>query len=336
MSALKLKRRNFLLIVVPLVAVMIALCLGRYSISPQEVVQALLSPFGVETKSSIALVVLNIRLPRVLLALIIGAGLSIAGCCLQSVFSNPLASPDTIGVSSGAAFGAALGILVFNNAILIQGMSMLFGLAAVAGTWLLSKIRGKPNILMIVLAGVITSAFFNALVSCIKYVADPQSKLPEITYWLMGSLAGASYDDLKLGAPLILIPVILILLLRWRLNILTLSEEEIVSLGLNARVMRWAIMLLSTLIIATSVSLCGEVGWVGLVIPHIARALFGTDHKNMVPAAIAIGATYLLAIDTLCRSMANAEIPLSILTAIIGAPLFAWVFFRKGGESFET
>jgi ABC-type cobalamin/Fe3+-siderophores transport system ATPase subunit/ABC-type Fe3+-siderophore transport system permease subunit len=273
-------RRYLLLIFIPIAVGLIALCLGRYSISPRAVIDALLPPYGLEEQSGIELVVLNVRLPRILLSLIIGAGLSVAGCCLQSVFSNPLASPDTMGVSSGAAFGAALGILVFNNAALIQGASLLFGLVSISVTWLLSKVRGKPNILMIVLAGVITSAFFTALLSCIKYIADPQSKLPEITYWLMGSLSGSSYDDLKLGAPLIIIPVILILLLRWRFNILVLSEEEITSLGMNARVMRWTIILLSTLIIAASVSLCGQIGWVGLVIPHIARPVRDRPQKN--------------------------------------------------------
>ncbi len=328
--------RGFVLLCVPLAVFMIALCQGRYTVSPLLVVRALLSPFGVESASNVVLVVLNVRLPRALLALIIGAGLSVAGTCLQSVFSNPLASPNTLGVSSGAAFGAALGILVFDKTVYIQGMAMLFGLVAIGATWLLSSIRGKPSILMIVLGGVITSAFFSALVSCVKYVADPQSKLPAITYWLMGSLSGADYEDLMLGAPLIIIPTAVVVLLRWRLNILVLSEEEIISLGMNPKLMRWAVVLLSTLIVATSVSLCGEIGWVGLVVPHIARALSGEDHKHSIPVAISLGAAYLLAIDTMCRSITNAEIPLSILTAIIGAPLFACIFFRRGASGFEA
>jgi iron complex transport system permease protein len=322
---------SLILFIIPVIALLLALCQGRYGLSPLEVFNALLSPFGVDADPSAILTVMNVRLPRALLALIIGAGLSVAGCCLQSVFSNPLASPDTLGVSSGAAFGAALGILLSNSIIVIQGSSLFFGLAAIVITWLISKVRERSNILMIVLAGVITSAFFSALVSCVKSVADPQSKLPEITFWLMGSLSGSSYSDLRLAAVLIIIPIFLLFLLRWRLNILVLPEEEITSLGMNARMIRWTVILLSTLIIAAGVSLCGQIGWVGLVIPHIARALTGSDHRVTIPAAMSIGATYLLIIDTLCRSLINAEIPLSILTAIIGLPIFAWIFFRKGG-----
>ena len=189
---------------------------------------------------------------------------------------------------------------------------------------------------MVVLAGVISSAFFNALISAAKYLADPLTKLPEITYWLMGSMMGASYNDLKLAVPLIGLPVIVLFLLRWKLNILILPDEEAISLGERPKLLRWCIILLCTAIIAACVSVCGQVGWVGLVIPHLARSIVGSDHRFTLPACISMGGCYLLAIDTIARSLTSGELPLSILTAVIGVPLFVVLFFRKEAGSLAS
>lgn len=314
----------------PFVIMMLALCVGRYYLSPHEVFAALLHGPHAENDPAV-LVVYKSRLPRILLAFLIGAGLSVTGCCFQSIFSNSLASPDTLGVSSGAAFGAALGILIYGSLALVQGMAIAFGIIAIGVTFLLSRCRGDKSVLMIVLAGVISSAFFNAMISAIKYIADPLSKLPEITYWLMGSMRGASYKDLTLAVPLIGVPVLLLFFLRWRLNILILPEDEAISLGVNVKRLRWTIILLCTLIVAACVSTCGQVGWVGLVIPHMVRKIVGTNHNNTLPACISLGGTYLLMIDVLARTITAGEIPLSVLTAVIGVPLFAVLFFRRDG-----
>ncbi|MDO9522376.1 MAG: iron ABC transporter permease [Methanocorpusculum sp.] len=313
----------------PIAVACLALCVGRYWINPIDVYGAFLAFFGYPVETTIQSVVLNLRLPRILLALFVGAGLAIAGTAFQSTFSNPLASPDIIGVSSGAAFGAALGLLLFENMFIVQILAIIFGLAAIGITFALSKAAKTDSILMIVLAGIIVSGFFTAMISLVKYTADPLLKLPEITFWLMGSLAGANYEKIVIAAPLLLLGIIIIWIMKWRLNILALSEEEIQSCGINPKRTRWTIIIAATLIVAATVSLCGQIGWVGLVIPHVARMLVGSDNRYVIPASISIGACYLLIIDTLCRTISPSEIPLSIMTALIGAPLFAYLFLKK-------
>lgn len=327
---------NIIWLLLPLIVALAALCIGRYFLSPVQVLQALASGPMAADHNSAAMVVYNVRLPRIILAFVIGAGLSVAGCCFQSIFSNPLASPDTLGVSSGAAFGAAVGILMSLNVIGVQLLALAFGIISIGFTFMLSRLKKNSGILMVVLAGVICSAFFNALVSAAKYLADPLTKLPEITYWLMGSMVGASYHDLSIAIPMVCIPCIVLCLLRWKLNVLSLPDDEAASLGIKPRTLRWIIILLCALVIAACVSVCGQVGWVGLVIPHMARRIVGTDHQYTVPACISIGGTYMLLIDTVARNLSSGELPLSILTAIIGVPLFVLLFFRKGANGFES
>jgi len=276
-------------------------------------------------------VVMNIRLPRILLALLIGAGLSIAGASFQGMFANPLVSPDILGVSAGAGFGAALGILFLGNGLGAQLLSLAFGLVAIVFTFFISGMKKEMPLYMMVLAGVVSGALFQALISLIKFVADPQDKLPAITYWLMGSLSTASYRDLLIGGPLILIGIIILYILRWRMNILSLSDEEATSLGINITRMKWIVIFAATLITASSVAIAGIIGWVGLIIPHIARMIVGNNNQYVLPASLSIGAVYLLLIDNLARSMTATEIPLSILTAIIGAPFFAFLLKKTGG-----
>ncbi|MBR2835611.1 MAG: iron ABC transporter permease [Coriobacteriales bacterium] len=336
MSKVKRVAALVLEIVIPLVVALLALCVGRYALTPLDVITTLIAGPSPSEPGPATMVVFNVRLPRILLAFIVGAGLSVVGCCFQSIFSNPLASPDTLGVSAGAAFGASLAILFSFSIAGVQAFALCFGIVAIVFTFLLSSMRKGSGILMVVLAGVITSAFFNALISAIKYLADPTTKLPEITYWLMGSMVGASYFDLSSAVPLICIPCIILIMLRWKLNVLMLPENESVSLGIKPRTLRWIIIVLGTLIVASCVSVCGQVGWVGLVIPHMARRLVGTDHQYLLPASISMGGVYLLLIDTLARSLTSGELPLSILTAIIGLPIFVVLYFRKGARGFDA
>ncbi|WP_061214073.1 FecCD family ABC transporter permease [Syntrophomonas wolfei] len=324
-----------ILILMPLLAFFLSLCIGRYHIEAGRTAGILFSAIahieqaGLELEQSI---VLDIRLPRALLAMMVGAGLAVSGAAFQGLFGNPLVSPHILGVSSGAGFGAAMGILLSGHLAVVQLLALLFGILAVMATFMISRLKGSTQLFMLVLAGVIVGAFFQALISLIKYVADPQDKLPTIVYWLMGSLTGASFHDLLIAIPLIGAGIIIIFLLRWRINILSLDEDEARSMGINVQLTRWIVIAAATIITATSVSLCGIIGWVGLVIPHIGRMLVETDHRKLIPACISIGAFYLLLIDDIARTATAAEIPLSILTAVIGAPFFAYLLRKTGGK----
>lgn len=325
------------LVVLPLVLAVIALCLGRYLVSPGNALSILASkalPIAPHWEAVEETVVLNIRLPRVLMALLIGGGLAVAGAAFQGLFGNPLVSPHILGVSSGAGFGAALTILVFRHMAFVPAGALVFGILAMMVALWISRRGGRSSLFMLILGGVITAAMFEALLSLLKYVADPNDTLPTIVYWLMGSLTSSSYEMLAWGAPLIGVGIAALWALRWRLNILSLSEVEARSLGTNVTAMRWVVIVAATLVTATTVSLAGIIGWVGLVIPHVARMLVGANHSALIPASVSIGAIYLLVIDTVARTATSAEIPLSILTAIIGAPFFAYLLKRaKGGWS---
>jgi len=323
-----------LLWLLPFLVAIVSLGVGRFEVGLDHIIKILTSQlFPIEqtwTKME-ETVVMNVRLPRILLALLIGGGLAIAGAGFQGMFGNPLVSPDILGVSAGAGFGASLGILLFGQNFSAQIMALLFGLGAIGFTFLVAGAKKNAPIFMFVLAGVVTSALFNALISLIKFVADPEEKLPAITYWLMGSLGTATYKDLYIGGPLILIGILLLYLLRWRINILTLPEDEAKSMGIPVARLKWLVIFGATLITAASVAVAGIVGWVGLITPHVARMLVGNNNQFVLPVSVAIGSVYLLIIDDLARSLTATEIPLSILTAIIGAPFFAYLLRRSGG-----
>jgi ABC-type Fe3+-siderophore transport system, permease component len=236
-----------------------------------------------------------------------------------------------LGVAAGASFGAALALLFGNNLLWIQAVSLAFGLLAVLISYSVSKLRGKVTIIMMVLSGIVVSSMFQALVSLVKYAADPENKLPSITYWLMGSLSGVTYKGLLIGAPIMLLGIIVITALRWKLNALSLSEDEARSMGINVKRLRLVIVVASTMITASAISMCGQVGWVGLLVPHIARMVFGSNNRYVIPASISLGSVFLLIIDTISRSATAAEIPVSILTATIGAPFFIYLLKRTGG-----
>lgn len=318
--------------VLPIVAALVCIGFGRYSISIQDTVSVLLSPLtGRAVKTTDFTVIYNVRLPRILLAIFVGMGLSLAGTAFQALFSNPLATPDTLGVASGASFGAVLALLFGFSPVSIQITALVFGIAALMLTYLVSRIRGQNSVVMIILGGIVVSSLFEALVSFIKYIADPQDKLPAISYWLMGSMSSVTYDSLKLGLPFILSGSIVIFLLRWKLNVVSLSEDEARSLGGRLVLTRILVMVSATLITASAVSMCGQVGWVGLLVPHIAKLLVGDDNRKVVPVAIGFGASFMVIVDTVARSLTASELPLSILTAIVGAPVFIVLLRRMGG-----
>ena len=312
-----------LMFLLPIATALICLCVGRMSVPLGDVIRAIRSLFtgetaGVQNYS----IIVNLRLPRILMAIVVGAGLTCAGNAYQALFSNPLATPDILGVTSGTCVGAILAIILSCSIFETQMIALVFGLLSV---WFTLKIAGKNSnrsMVYLVLAGVIASSLFNAVGSLLKYTADPQDKLPEITYWLMGSFTGASYKKIAVGSPLILSGIVVIYLLRWRLNILSLSEDEAKASGINLPRTRLIFILASTVITASAVSMCGQVGWIGLLIPHCARMLVGSNNRYVIPVSLSLGASFMILIDTLSRTISIIELPLSILTAIIGAPVF--------------
>jgi len=325
-------RQVVLLAVLPLVFAFAAMCLGRMAISPADVFASILGKLGLGAgcDAQTEQILWTMRFPRVLLALLVGAGLSVAGCAFQSLFSNPLATPDTLGVASGASFGAALGILAGFGLIGIQLTALFFGTAAVALTYLAGRGMGR-DVSAFVLSGIMIGSLFSALVSLVKFTADTESQLPAITYWLMGSLNGKGYGSLALGSPLILAGILVLCLIRWRLNILPLPDDEARATGTNMTALRGVTILCATAMTASCVSMCGQVGWVGLLVPHICRMRYGSNHLALIPACISLGACFMLAVDTAARTASASEIPVSILTAIVGAPFFIVLMRRSGG-----
>lgn len=311
-----------------------ALTMGRYEITLGQIWSVFFPKAGQEVPGTVENVVLNVRLPRIGLALLAGAGLSSAGGAFQALFANPLATPDTLGVATGASFGAVLAILFGWPSMAIQTSALATGLLAVALVYVVSRPKkggGRASVVMIVLAGMVVGSLFSALVSLVKYAADPQDVLPAITFWLMGSLSSTTKETLVLGAPFILAGMVLLFLFRWKLNAMTLSEEEAISLGISVKKIRAVVVLAAAMITASVVSMCGLIGWVGLLIPHICRMLFGSNNQKVIPASMGLGAIFMLVIDTAARCMLSAEIPVSILTAIIGAPFFIILLRRTGG-----
>ncbi len=328
------RKQKSLLILLPLIILFVSLFVGRYMIPPLEVCQVLIGKALSITPTwepKIETIIFGVRLPRALLALVIGASLSISGASFQGLFRNPLVSPDILGVSSGAGFGAALAILLSLGPAYVQVFALAFGVLAVCLAYLLSRIYRADSVIMLVLSGVVVSAFFGALISLTKTVADPQTKLPAITFWLMGSLSTSNLQDLISILPFVLFGITGLLIVRWRINVLSMGNEEAMSMGLNTRPLIAFIVLCATLTTAASVSVSGIVGWVGLMVPHLGRMLVGPDHKYLLPASLSIGASYLLVMDAIARTASTNEIPLGILTAIIGAPFFAYLLRKTRG-----
>ena len=321
-----------ILVFLPIASMLLSLCLGRMVIPVATIFQSLGAKlgFGESEAVSVEKVLWGIRLPRILMAMIVGVGLSLAGLTFQSLFANPLATPDTLGVASGSSFGACLGLLMGFSLRGIQVTALLMGLLAVLLTWISGRGKGRGTT-SIVLSGIMIGSLFNALVSLVKYTADTETQLPAITYWLMGSMSGKGYSTFILGCPIIILCAVLLFILRWRMNILPLSEDEARSSGIDIKKLRVFAIIAGTAMTASCVSMCGQVGWIGLIVPHMCRMKLGNDHRKLVPASISIGATFVVIVDTLCRTISASEIPISILTAIIGAPFFVYLMRRKGG-----
>lgn len=321
-----------------------AFLVGRYPVTPVELLQILLArvvrglhalwpriPLIEATWLPAAeTAVLNVRLPRILSAGLIGAGLSAAGMCYQGLFRNPMVSPDVLGASAGAGFGAALGLFFSMSYAAISGLSFGLGLLAVAVVQGISdRVRGNP-VIGLVLGGIMVSSLFSSATSFLKLVADPDDTLPAITYWLMGSLASIRMREFWFALVPVGIGCILLLLLRWRLNVLTLEEDEARTMGVNTGVMRKIVVLCATLITAACVSVSGMIGWVGLVIPHFVRMMVGCDYRVSLPSSMLLGGSFLILVDDLARTIATAEVPLGILTSFVGAPFFLYLILREG------
>lgn len=312
-----------------------SLGLGRYAVDPLTVVKILLSkllPIPATWSAQAETVILNIRFPRVVMGCIIGAGLSCAGCAYQGIFQNPMASPDVLGASNGAGLGAAFGLLVKMSYEGVSLLAFVCGLCAVGVVMLISsRVRGNQT-LGLILSGIMVGSLASAGISYIKLVADPSNTLPAITYWLMGSLASIRNQDMLFAAPLILIGILPILLFRWKISVLTMGDEEAVSMGINASRLRFGVVLSATLITAACVSVSGMIGWVGLVIPHFARMLVGSDFRRSLPASLMVGGSFMLIVDNFARLLATSEIPIGILTAFVGAPFFLYLILKEGNR----
>ena len=323
-----------LLVVLILVCAALAILAGRYGVSPRQMVGAISARMGggIYPDRKADSVVFNLRLPRITVAVLIGSGMAVSGAAFQSLFSNPLATPDTLGVASGTCVGAVVALLLGWGMSGVQLTALVAGLVTVAITTAVARRRdGGTDVVTLVLAGVIVSAMADAVLSMLKLTADPTSKLPEITYWLMGSLAGASWSQIALAAPFIVIGSGGIVVLRWRLNVLALSEDEARAAGVDVRSLRITLIVCATVVTASVISLCGQVGWIGLIVPHAARMLTGSDNRYLIPVCLLLGASIMIFIDTVARTITASEVPVSVVTAIVGAPFFITLLRRTGG-----
>jgi iron complex transport system permease protein len=326
-------RRLVMLLVLLLTATALtSLMLGQLGIPAGTVVKVLLSPFLAMKKTwppTVESILFDVRLPRLLAGMLVGAGLSVSGAAFQGLFRNPLVSPHILGVSAGAGLGAALAILFFGSILAIQVLSFVFGLAAVLMTYALSRVYRVTPVLMLVLSGIIVGALFSACTSLLKYVADPINDMPSIVFWLLGSLNNSSNRDMAVVGPIILAGITVLLLIRWRINLLAMGEDDARALGVDTKRIRAVVIVCATMISAASVSVSGIIGWIGLVIPHIGRILVGPDNKHLLPVTALAGAAYLVAVDTIARSTLETEIPIGILTALVGAPIFAYLLRKS-------
>ncbi|MFZ7111462.1 MAG: FecCD family ABC transporter permease [Desulfatiglandales bacterium] len=320
----------------PLACIFISLCVGRYPLSAAEVIHALLHPpqagGGGAAPDVFQTVIWEIRLPRALLGSMVGACLAVSGAAFQGLFRNPLVSSGILGVSAGAGFGAALAVLLFNTVAAAYPLALAFGLVAVLCSYLIGRLYSTTPTIMLVLGGVIVSSVFAALLSFAKYIADPYDQLPTIVFWLMGSLASARYRDILIaGVPMVL-GIAGLLAVRWQINVLSMGDREAHALGVNTALSKGMVIFCATLATAGAVCVSGVIGWIGLVIPHIGRMLVGNDNRILVPVSLSLGACFLVLVDNLSRIVSGSEIPLGILTALVGGPFFVYLLKKtKGG-----
>ncbi len=328
----------FLLIILPFLFFLGTLCIGRYYVSIHDVFLVLwegitgtTSDFSSETTA----VVLQIRLPRAFLGALVGAALGASGAAFQGLFRNPLVSGGILGVSSGAGFGAALAIVFFNNIFLTPIFAFFFGILAVILSYFAGRIDNTSPTITLVLGGVIIQSIFSALLSLLKYVADTATQLPAITFWLMGSLASTKTSDIFLSSIPMFLGITGLLAMRYRLNVLSMGDREAKTLGINVNLNKLCIISFATLATAEAVCVSGVVGWIGLIIPHIGRMFVGNDNKWLIPASMSLGACFVILCDTICRSLTGGEIPLGIITALIGGPFFIYLLKKTKGRNWS-
>ncbi len=328
------KRSNltiYMLFLTVIIMVVISLCLGRYPLSVSQVLQAIFNGGSTnESGAFVSNIVVNVRLPRIIMAVLLGSALSAAGSSYQGIFKNPMVSPSLLGVSAGAGFGAALGIILDMGGVAIQGMAFVFGLIAVAIVYLVSKLISKKmdQTLSLVLTGIVVSSLFVSLLSLLKYVGDPYNDLPAITFWTLGSISGVSLNDILIISIPVILGISVLWAIKWKMNIMTLDEDEAMSLGVQTNKIRGIVILAATVITAAVVSVSGMISWVGLVIPHISRMIVGPDYKRALPVSIALGAIFMLLLDNISRALFVAEVPLGILTSLLGTPFFIYLMMR--------
>ena len=332
----KIKNNNRILLIsfilIPIILFVYSFATGQYEVSPIEFVKVLLSkviPIEQTWEPQVETVIFKIRLPRILAAMLVGGSLSCAGASYQGMFKNPLVSSDVLGASAGAGFGAALAILLSLSFFGIQVLAFIFGITAVAIVYIISSRLKDNSVTGLVLTGMLIGTLFSSATSLLKYMADPYDDLPSITYWLMGSLAKVDFRDLKFACIPIIIGLIPILIVRWKINVLTMGEDEAESMGINIKALRTIIIICATLMTVGSVSISGNIGWVGLVVPHLCRMIVGHNFKILIPTSIVMGSCYMLVVDNLARMISTAEIPLGILTSFVGAPLFIYLIINR-------
>jgi iron complex transport system permease protein len=313
----------------------VALCIGRYSIDPTEAfgavasyLQKVISGSG-EKPTAMENVVFVLRIPRIIGAIVIGAALSLSGAVYQSVFKNPLVSPDILGVSSGASVGAATAILLGGSLLSMQIMAFAIGLAAVLLSTAIPKLLKNSSNLMLVLSGTIVGGFMCSILGVLKFIAEEDTELSSIIYWQMGSVQSVKMDTLVYVAPVFIAGAVILILLSWQLNILSFGENEAKTLGVNLKLLRGVTIVISSMLTASAVSISGTIGWIGLIIPHLGRLCVGSDNTKMIPCAMMMGGLFLLVMDTIARTVTSLEVPLSILTGLIGAPIYAWLLWKQ-------
>ena len=331
------KNRRIILGVFFLVSLVISLCIGRYPIGIDGIARLVLDSLGLDgvlgsPSREIELIFWNIRLPRIIMSFAVGSGISIAGAVFQALFRNPLAAPDILGVTAGSCFGAAVAIMFLANITLaIQGSAFVFGVVAVSLAYLLASKSWDKSAAVLVISGIVVSAFFQAGLSILMYIANPYDQLAQIVFWIMGSFHVSSWAKVQTTLPVVVIGSILISVFSWRLNIMTQHEEQALSMGID--VFRWRLFYVgvSTLMVASSVASVGTIAWVGLIMPHIARYIAGPDHKKLIPMTAFLGGTFLMLMDTIARSFLANEIPISIITSIFGAPFLGYLVMNARG-----
>ena len=332
----KKKLLNIIIFLSPVALIFLTLFNGRYPVPLKDIFKILVFPFyrDVSVHDAFYTVIWDIRMPRAVLSAFVGASLAASGAVFQGLFRNPLVDSGMLGVSSGSGFGAALAILLFSrSSIYVYVFALFFGGTAVFLSYTIGRIYNTTPTIMLVLGGTVISSLFSALISLVKYVADPLDKLPAITFWLMGSFASSNTQDILIGVPPMIFGMAGLILMRWRINVLSMGDREANTLGINADLNKLIAIVFATSATAGAVCISGTIGWVGLIIPHIGRMITGNDNKKLIPISCVLGASFLIIIDNISRTLTGGEIPIGILTSLIGGPFFIYILKRTKGGS---